>query len=153
MTKSLWGDFTDFEEIRTPHLLLKEQAGLLDEATGGSVTAIVTRSHDEKYQMSHMIVSAHGLDDYKPTLVTIRYTVKHYPCWIKDPVHDVWVESRDEEEYVSYLARVLRSDHVRQIITGMISEVAFQRRAAVGSPVLGDEEEVVRPEDMSDRVH
>ena len=153
MTKSLWGDFTEVEEIRTPHLLLKEQAGHLDEATGGSVTAEVTRSSDEKYQMSHMTITAHGLDDYTPVLVTIRYTVKHYPCWIKDPMHDVWVESRDEEEYLSYLARVLSSDYVKQVITGMIAEVTYQRRAVVGTANLGDDEEVVRPEDIGERVH
>ncbi len=153
MTKSLWGDFTEIEDVRTPHLLLKEQAGHLEEATGGSVTGHVTRSSDEKYQMSHMTITAHGLDDYAPVLITIRYTVKHYPCWIKDPLHDVWVESRDEEEYLSYLGRVLTSDYVKQVITGMIAEVTFQRRAAVGKSSLGDEDEVVLPEDLSEHVH
>jgi len=133
VTESLWGEFADVEAIRTPHLLLKEQASCLKDATGGAVHGHVTRSQDDKYQMSHLVISSPGVEDYAPVLVTVRYTVKLYPCWIKDPLHDVWVESRDEAEYLAYLGRVLRSNHVRHVIIGLMSE------AGLGRPPRKDE--------------
>jgi hypothetical protein len=40
--KNLWGNLPEYEDIKTPYVILKEQASLLTKLTNGQLEATVT---------------------------------------------------------------------------------------------------------------
>ena len=84
MTTSLWGELPEITEIRTPKVVLAEQAKALEELTQGSLTCELTTTPTDSDGFMHVVgIVAPSLGNYSVVLVEITHQAKVYPCMIK----------------------------------------------------------------------
>ncbi len=127
--KNLWGELPSVEDVRTPTLILKEQAALLADMTQsvlyGEVTFGKSRSGADKFELELRIV-APALDNYTYDAVVVMqplalYPLKVWPGWERyNPQVEKICSSADELELA--LAEILGSDTVRRVIAALIAQ-------------------------------
>jgi hypothetical protein len=128
MAKNMW-PHVRAGNVRTPLLILREQAGLLGRMTKNVVTARVTDGHVGKDFVYSLSLVAPALDYYSYTILTIRHTVKVYPLTIEDHVNETRYEAATESEFLQALQAILKSDEVKRVI-----ELLLSQSAALGHP-------------------
>lgn len=126
--KNLWGDLPLEDNIRTPYVILKEQASLLTEATNGLLIGTVSR---RKYSMKSqdgleciLEIKVPSINNYSIAIVAIWYPITLYPSIITSLVtDDKEKECHTEEEMDQVLGKILSSKGVKRIISGLLTEV------------------------------
>lgn len=149
--KNLWGDLP-VEEFRTPHVMLREQASILTEATNGLLVGTVVKEkftkipftspkyvtlkmledlqekHDKqnKYTWtSRLEIIVPSINNYSISIVQIDYPLKMYPLKILSTVTDDYryQKCETEEEFNQKLEEILSSSDVKKIIAGLLTEI------------------------------
>lgn len=120
-TTNLWGDLSGITGFKTPSAILKEQADILGQLTGGSVTAVVTQSGDDGTVVVQLCLQAHKLENYSHDVLTVRHPIKGYPLKIRDNLRGANYTAGNELEFHSILAGVLSSQEMRELISALIS--------------------------------
>lgn len=129
--KNLWGDLSLGETIRTPYIILKEQASILTEATNGLLIAEVRKEQKiakikSEYDFNCVLdIKVPAINNYSISVVTIKYPVTIYPAKIYRYIQNS-VEGKvckNEEELEENLEAILSSQEVRRIVSGLLSEV------------------------------
>lgn len=128
--KSLWGDLPLQESIRTPSVILKEQASILTKATNGLLIGDVSKkSLDKTYYKSYdfecqLKIKVPSINNYSISIIEIRYPITGYPLFCRSLVtKDTFQDCQTEEDFNENLARILSSQEVKKIISGLLSEV------------------------------
>ena len=149
--KSLWGDLPVEESIRTPHVILKEQASILTEATNGLLVGKVVR---ENFKATLLILPKHAIsfetfkdlqkkqekqkqytgtsrleilvpsiNNYSISILDVDYPPKMYPLRIMSSITDEYQykECQTESEFNEKLAKILSSPDVKRIIAGLLT--------------------------------
>ncbi len=88
--KNLWGDLPVDTDIRTPYIVLKEQASLLSEATNGLLVGSVNRTSLDKsiylykeYDCEcNLEIKVPSLNNYSISIVKVSYPINIYPSKI-----------------------------------------------------------------------
>lgn len=121
--KSLWGKIEDIETIKTPALVLKEQAGILTKATRGLLRGRLIRfaSGRGTFEFGLDIV-APTMGDYSYEILRISYPLVLYPVNVRDIVHEKAQECNNEEEYLLTIESILSSLEVRNVIKMLLSQ-------------------------------
>lgn len=125
--KNLWGDLPLEETIRTPYVILKEQASLLTEMTNGLLVGYVEKkrgasSNNDSYCI--LRINVPSINNYSIDVVHIDYPITIYPSYISNLVtgqNDLMCET--EQELNESLKNILSSDEIKKIISGLLSEV------------------------------
>ena len=154
--KNLWGDLP-VEEFRTPHVLLREQAAILTEATDGLLVGKVikekfnkkfnniylTPSKDvrikfteedlqDKYTFtSRLEIIVPSINNYSISIAQIDYPLKMYPLRIMSTVTDDYQyhACKTEDELNKQLAEILSSSEVKRIIAGLLTEIRAEKES------------------------
>ena len=128
--KSLWGDLPIENTIRTPYVILKEQASILTKATNGLLFGRVSRrsiqdkNHSKYNFYCWLDIAVPSINNYSILIVEMSYPNTFYPVEISTPVIDhVFEECHSEEALDSILGQILSSNEVRRVISGLLSEV------------------------------
>jgi hypothetical protein len=123
--KNLWGEMPQPEEIRTPYTIIREQAALLEELTGGILQGRVRKVQEEdtKSFTYFLDILAPALDDFVFRVLMIRYEITLYPVAVKDFVNDMNDECDTEESFVEELEKILGSDEMKRVISGLMSQI------------------------------
>lgn len=127
--KNLWGDLPVEEAIRTPYVILKEQASILTEATNGLLIGNVRKeSFDSDLGSSCLLrITVPSMENYSVSIVRIRYPKIIYPSevfnLITDSVSVNSMKCHTEEELDIVLGKILSSKEAGRIISGLLSEV------------------------------
>ncbi|MBI1814710.1 MAG: hypothetical protein HYR72_07020 [Deltaproteobacteria bacterium] len=119
---SLWGDLSTIERPRTPKSILRQQAELLNAATGGVILAEVVDSSTSYQLESTLVIVAPALNDYRYTLVSVRHKIDLYPCEVRIPDPYQLIECEDEARFVAALKSVLGAPRTRQIISALLAQ-------------------------------
>ena len=123
-TKSLWGNIENAKTLRTPTLILKEQASLLGKLTSGVLEGDVRRtrhSSTNEFLISLYIVSS-ALDSYRLKVLEVRHDIGLYPAEVYDELNERNYIAIGEPEFLSVLERILSSDKIRGAVSILISE-------------------------------
>jgi hypothetical protein len=138
-TDDLWGELPDVEEIKTPFVLLKEQAELLTEKTDGLLVGEVTQRQVkvrkqgqptftfavptlQGFQCTFDIVVP-TLNNYKYSLLSLVYKMMTlYPLDLS-PANEPSVSCSDEEEFKKELGKILKSQKTQDIISKLLAHV------------------------------
>jgi hypothetical protein len=126
VTVDLWGELPDVEEIKTPFVILKEQAELLTEKTGGLLVGeasqrLFDEGFQEKFECVLRIVIP-TLNNYNYTILSLSYGLGVYPLSLtaasKPPV-----ECSDEDEFKKELGKILKSKETQDVISKLFAHV------------------------------
>lgn len=117
---SLW-ELPDVSQIRTPALLLKEQAQALVRLTNAVLEGRVTSGVSPDGSLSHRLqVVAPLLNGYTYTVVEIEHGVDPYPLRFLSPATRGFVECRTEAELQERLKLTLTSEPIKNAIGGLL---------------------------------
>lgn len=135
--KNLWGDLSTVEIVRTPYVILKEQAIILTEATNSLLIGSVDKKNFESnhgldkylYNFScELKIIAPSIDNYSVSIAEIYYPKAFYPLTIKNLVTQTYsIECKSEEDVDTKLKDVLSSKKVKKVIFGLLNEVRLSK--------------------------
>ncbi|MBW4514016.1 MAG: hypothetical protein KME11_02170 [Timaviella obliquedivisa GSE-PSE-MK23-08B] len=122
--KSLWGDLSKPDIVRTPFTILKEQAAILSEATDGLLVGDVRRIQNQEKQNIELRVVAPSLDNYRYSILSVIHDIKLYPLSLNNLANDTYHRQCDSEEaFEQALGEILSSPEVRKVISTLLSEI------------------------------
>jgi len=127
--KNLWGDLPDVSKVKSPELVLKEQASALDRMTNGMIVGIVESSTSPKkshfaYRLSLRVPV---LNNYTVAICIASYELGFYPADIVSLIHgntdQFDRETVDEEDFSKALEEILRSPETRSVLSSLLTHV------------------------------
>ena len=123
--ESLWGSLEGIDTVRTPSMILQEQAGLLGKLTGEVLEGRVGRDilSDGNRMIVSLYVVAPAIQRYNIKILGLDYGyATAYPVIVSDSIEGYQKQARTESELVSILKDILSSSHVKNIIATLIAE-------------------------------
>jgi hypothetical protein len=140
---NLWGELPKPEILRTPLVILREQAALLGEMTNRILEADVglhKASVDyskSAVELASLEVTRKGrefiadldivapfLDHYRVTIAQIKFDLAEvYPVELIDVLAMMNYKANNEAEFVRKLQGILRSEKVQRVISSLLAQV------------------------------
>jgi len=121
MAQSLWA-IPEIEKVRSPKLILSEQAGELQSQTNGKLKGRVElQSNADRITLILSIVVP-GLNNYKLDLISYQQPVEMYPGTIRASLQQFKKEIQNEQDFVDTLAQILSSDKTKSIIAALLAQ-------------------------------
>ena len=123
---SLWPSFGEIPVIKTPKVILKEQASYLENVTSGFiVTEIVTSLHPTQInKVSHSIkITAPKVEDFSTVVVQIDHDlIKLYPLTVISRIKAMPVSytAANEEEFLDLLKKVFEEKETIDTIQSLL---------------------------------
>lgn len=140
--RDLWGDLSSLPLVRTPKLILEEQAASLSVKTGGRLRAEVEGESSRGRFRYRLDLVASWLNDYRYTLLKVEYDVELFPVFLTSTSIDgppvLSDRCTDEGQFMESLAKVLGSSATRRVMAALLSQMAAPGETA--SPGGSDEE-------------
>lgn len=122
---SLWGSLEGSETVRTPAMILQEQAGLLGQLTKEVLEGITLRevSQDSNTVEMSMYIVAPALQRYRVKILELTYNfTSPYPVIATSDVISLRRTARSESDLLKILSDLLTSETVRNIVFSLIAE-------------------------------
>ncbi len=123
--KNLWGTLpTGEEEGKGPRKILQNQATVLTEGTGGTLTGRVV-TETVLNEMTHdLIIVAPYLNNYEVGILRASHGVTMYPTRLYDLVGEMYFqeECSNASEFETKLEELLKSKKVHQVIGSLLSQ-------------------------------
>ena len=120
---SLWGDFKNLEPVRTPTVILREQAEVLGGLSNYVLYGQVTQRAIRDQFLIELYIIVPGLDDYQFQILGAKHTIDIYPLDIYDHVNERSYSCPNEDHFIATLRDILSSEKVRRAIEVLISQV------------------------------
>ncbi len=142
---SLWGNLPLDEVVRTPLIILREQATILTKATNGLLTGVVSMSSVTEYDLfgnpvrtaghppvfrATLDIEAPALDGYVFQVLQAEFSLVAYPVKVQDLLSKVEYNCSDVDEFNKALSTVLSSIEVRRAIGLLLAQSRSERQAA-----------------------
>lgn len=129
--QSLWGELPLGKVVRTPAVILREQANQLTELTKGLLEGVVIsqKSKSTLPFSSRLLIVAPALDGYKFVVMEAYHDLMLYPVIVEDRTDNGQYECDDEEAFVSVVASILSSKAVHTAIASLLSQSSSEQVA------------------------
>ncbi|MGB0560836.1 MAG: hypothetical protein ACPGVO_03420 [Spirulinaceae cyanobacterium] len=124
--ESLWGEIPAPEDLPDlPKTILREQAEILTEATGGALIGEVSqRTHNSQTFSAALSIKVPALNDYRFNVLTIDYPIHLYPVTLQDQTGESQGHvCHTVEDYKEQLGKILSSERVKSVIAALLSQV------------------------------
>ena len=130
-TPNLWGDLPEVVDIRTPKMVLAEQASLLQEITKGALTCELKVSPNGNGLVVSMRIVAPSLGNYSVVLVQVAHDMFVYPCSIQSPfLGNDAIICGDEAHLESVLKSILQDPKTRKLIVNLLQQIRAENSIA-----------------------
>ncbi len=122
-TKNLWGELPRVDAKSTPIKILREQASVLDEISGGLLRGTVgATAHGSKMQLV-LYITVPTLNYYQFGLLRVLHdAVDVYPVQVRTGTNDELGEAKNEAEFVQILENQLKADRTREILQSLMAQ-------------------------------
>jgi len=124
--ENLWGDLKTLQKVHTPRAILREQAQLLTESTGGTLVGDVSDFKSASYSFCFQLrVVIPILNNYQYELLEIRHNETLYPLMVTDLQRETSTSSmrcKNEIEYIEALKQILGADHTKDVLARLLSQ-------------------------------
>ena len=130
MPENLWGELPLSTPIRTPTVILQEQANTLTELTKGVLVGRVQQSTAGPNFQSTLLIVAPSLNNYSYSVVSIQHPITLYPLTLIDHTVGLGVDQPDEEQFISSLGRILSSDAIKRVVAGLMAQIGVNAEQA-----------------------
>jgi len=121
--EDLWGALPDVGNLRTPSVVLKEQAELLKEKTKGLLVGEIRPSQQGTRFSYELQIVAPTLAQYKYAVLSVTHDIGFYPLVLRDARTTVKETCTDEAEFVSALRVALTSESTRDVIARLLTHI------------------------------
>lgn len=121
LNDDLWPVLTGEPEVKSPLLILREQAAKLGAKTSNIIEAEVTANpSDEGFLHVRLILKAPALNGYEYVLLSVNQPIDLYPAYLTEEHYSGDV--KNEQEFKEFLAKLFTSDRTVQIINSLIAQ-------------------------------
>lgn len=124
--KSMWGDLSDLETVRTPKAILVEQAIFLTKATSnvlvGDVKDVSAPLTKEFVYDFNIVVPA--LNNYIYTVLRIEHEIDFYPLMLRCGDFDNGEICGNEQAFCGAVEAILSSTELKRIISRLVSQAS-----------------------------
>jgi hypothetical protein len=122
--KNLWGDLPLASAIRTPVVILREQASELTKLTNGILEGEITTTKvgGDKPFFCQFNIIAPALDRYVYSIAWMTHDIKLYPIHLVDEVNSVSYDPANEEEFMADIAKILSSTEVHRVVAALLTQ-------------------------------
>jgi uncharacterized protein YihD (DUF1040 family) len=124
--KSLWGEISQTEIVRTPFTILKEQSAILANQTKGLLVGEVSRKQAVKNDSILTLRILAASLGYRYEVVQVHHDVNLYPLTIMNLAVDdaaSTVRCNSEQEFEQALEKILSSPQVKRVISVLLSDI------------------------------
>jgi len=127
-SKSLWPSFGEIEKIKTPKIILQEQAILLEKNSSGFLTtSITTAPHPTQFnRYTHLLtLTAPKVENFTASLVMLEHdAIELYPLTIIARIRPMSVNytAENEEEYFEILAKLFAEREMVNTIQSLLAQ-------------------------------
>lgn len=122
-TKNLWGNLDEFDLVQTPVGVLKEQAHILTDHTGGRLVGVVITRELGESLVHSLNIRVPTLNNYEYTLLEIQHPVDLYPARILANPSGKLYECGDETAFLDAVESVLSSTETKKILSRLLSQI------------------------------
>ncbi len=134
MTKNLWGELPEVENVRTPLVILREQASLLTEMTRGVLRGEVRTNYEARQKLLlELMIVVPALNGYQYcvlqalqplTMYPLRLFAEEFPAEEHSPEEENEAKNLcvDEASFVAALQVILTSPRVRKAIQALLAQ-------------------------------
>lgn len=118
--ENLWPDFATDDIVRSPKIILREQASFLGKRTKNILTGNI-RTESYRNQFSHNFqIIAPNLDNYTYSLFTIvEEDIFGFPCKLRG---ENTFSIKTEEELLERLKVIFSSEETKKVINSLMSQ-------------------------------
>jgi len=130
--QNLWGEIPTKGDLRTPIAVLREQAGLLGQATNNVLQGEATIGRDQGFRgvfsgrphdfVIALFIVAPALDFYRIAILEVLHNVEIYPLTVRNLTNDNELECPDETSFLNAIKDILSSDEIHRIIQALLSQ-------------------------------
>lgn len=123
-TKNLWGDLPEYDKIKTPYVILKEQATLLTKLTNGQLEVRIRSAglKEDEILIEFNVVS--DLLKYSSTILRVTHqTAIIYPLNLYSTLDGERFECNNQEDFESALEKVFQSSEVRGLLANLLANI------------------------------
>lgn len=126
--KNLWGNLPEYEDIKTPYVILKEQASLLTKLTNGQLEATVTTTSGTGASLIELSIEA-DLLGYSVVILKVEHrNVILYPLTVTPTLRRKSITCKNQSDLETALEAVFKSKEVRSIISNLLANINAQGR-------------------------
>ncbi len=124
--ENLWGELPQTGTIRTPLVILREQAAFLGDMTNRILESGI---HAQRNMLPGKFIAdlniiAPTLDRYRITIAQIKYDLtKTYPVELVDTLAGKADIVHTKEEFIRALESILNSEKVQRVISSLLLQV------------------------------
>jgi hypothetical protein len=129
--ENLWGELPKIAHMRTPAIILREQAESLKAQTKGLLVGDVKQTQGGPQFFLMFYIVAPTLGGYRFHLLSVEHGLGFYPLVVFHVAvqsGEKGVQCDDEEEFVLELRRILSSDTTRDVIQKLLTHVLSDQR-------------------------
>ena len=118
----LWGELPPTSNLRTPAVILREQAELLSQKTEGLLTARITTPKGRDFVYKFVMI-APTLANYSYSVLQVQHEIGFYPLSMTDLQEGMEHLCKDEEEFKVALGRILKSDRTHSVVSQLLTHI------------------------------
>ncbi len=134
---NLWPSFVNIAKIKTPKIIVEEQANFLEKSSSNYIKAeVVTSNHDSgANKVAHVLkITAPKLDYYVASVVTVEHDIiKYYPVTITSrikPMATIYTAHSDEEMLETLKKIFMEKETIETIESLLIQSKALDEMKA-----------------------
>ena len=130
--QNLWGSLDELDNIRSPAVILQEQAALLGKLTNELLEGVVKRQSEPRHNRFEALlyVVAPALGPYRIQILEISYSLeKTYPVMFRETLDGRISRVDNEAILLKKLEQFLSSERVRKVLATLISESKMSIRS------------------------
>ena len=125
--ENLWGTLPSVDKIKTPLVILQDQAALLGDITNNQLVGYIEYFDYPSKGLSEarLYISVPALQNYKILILSLHFSyLEIYPVRLRNTISDNQIiECKNEDEFKTALQNIFTSEHVQKIITALLVQI------------------------------
>lgn len=123
--EDLWGDLPKVEKLRTPLVILKEQAELISDKTEGLLVGEISQQQQSADAFQYLFkLIAPTLNNYSYSVLSIKHNIGFYPLNILDMQGgERWLVCSDENDYKEHLRIIFTAEKTQAVVSKLLTHI------------------------------
>jgi len=129
----MWGEINDPRDQKTPTMILREQAAILNQLTRGILIGSIDQEPTQNNTLIYnFAITAPAINNHKFSILTVQYSLTIYPLTLTDHTTHVQRQCLNEDAFASTLKSILSSTQVKRVISALLVQSRDNTPAAAG---------------------
>jgi hypothetical protein len=131
--ENMWGEINDPRDQKTPTMILREQAAILNQLTRGILIGSIDQEPTQNNTLIYnFAITAPAINNHKFSILTVQYSLTIYPLTLTDHTTHVQRQCLNEDAFASTLKSILSSTQVKRVISALLVQSRDNTPAAAG---------------------